>query len=103
MPDFNPASDLDSADSLLERLKRHPHLLARLHSLLDVVDNAQGDVVKAAQAEQRVLDELRQMGQEALQAWAQRKHSRIEAEADSRSDLARKEKKTSSGTPDLEP
>ena len=103
MPNIDRSSDVDSADSFLERLKKHPHLLARFQSLLDVVDNSSGDVVKAAEAEQRVVEELRQMGQEALQAWAERKHSRIEAESDSRSDLTRKEKKTSSGRLDLEP
>ena len=103
MPDINRSSEFESTESFLDRLKKHPHLLARFQSLLDVVDNSSGDVVKAAEAEQRVVEELRQMGQEALQAWAERKHSRIEAESDSRSDLTRKEKKTSSGRLDLEP
>ena len=93
MPDIDRSSDVESTLSFLDRLHNHPQLLARFQSLLDLVDNASGDLVKADEAEQRVIEELRLMGQEALQAWADRKHSRIEAESDSRSDLTRKEKK----------
>ena len=102
MLDRNHHLDSLSCESIAERLKRHPHLQTRILSLLDVVDNAVGDAVKADEAEQRVFDELRLMGQEALQAWAERKHSLIESESDKRSDLTRKEKKVSTGTPVLE-
>jgi hypothetical protein len=37
-----------------------------------VVENAAGDCEKADAAERRVIDELRQMGHEALTAWAER-------------------------------
>jgi hypothetical protein len=69
--------------------------------MMDVVENAEGDVVKADEAEQRFIEELRLMGLEAMQAWAERKHNKVEAESDKRSDLSRKEKKESTGTPDL--
>ena len=55
---------------LLERLNCHPRLRARMESLLAVVENAAGDCAKADAAERWVLDELRQMGNEALTAWA---------------------------------
>ena len=86
-------------ETLVERLQKHPHLQARIGALLDVVENATGDAVKADEAEQRVAEELRQMGHDALQAWANRKQVRVEAEADTRADLSRKEKKASTGTP----
>ena len=57
---------------LLERLNRHPHLRARMESLLAVVEDAAGDCAKADAAERRVIDELRQMGNDALAAWAER-------------------------------
>ena len=56
---------------LLERLNRHPHLRARMESLFAVVEDAAGDCAKADAAERRVIDELRQMGNEALTAWAE--------------------------------
>lgn len=55
---------------LLERLSRYPVLSARIESLLGVVENVAGDVVKADAAERRVIEELRQMGNEVLTAWA---------------------------------
>jgi hypothetical protein len=61
----------------LERLQRYPQLQAKFEALLDVVENASGDVVKAHEAEQRVFEELRQIGQDALQAWAERKHQKL--------------------------
>lgn len=86
MPSANPSE-------FLARLQRHPELQAKFDALLDVVENAAGDANKADEAEQRVFEELRQMGQQAIQAWAERKHQRVEADFDARSDLGRKEKK----------
>jgi hypothetical protein len=88
-----------SPSEFLARLQRHPELQAKFDLLLDVVENADGDANKADEAEQRVFEELRQMGQQAMQAWAERKHQRIEADCDTRSDLARKEKKPSLAHP----
>ena len=62
----------DRDQRLLERLNRHPHLRARMESLLAVVEDAAGDCAKADAAERRVIDELRQMGHDALTAWAER-------------------------------
>jgi hypothetical protein len=90
-----------STTDLVKQLDNHPQLKARIKAMMDVVENAEGDVVKADEAEQRFIEELRLMGLEAMQAWAERKHNKVEAESDKRSDLSRKEKKESTGTPDL--
>ena len=65
-----PATDPDQM--LLERLNRHPLLRARVENLLEVVEEAAGDCEKADAAERRVIEALRQMGNEALTAWAER-------------------------------
>ena len=91
---FDNISTID----LVHQLDKHPQLKARIKALLDVVENASGDVVRADEAEHRFVEELRQMGLDAMQAWAQRKQNRVEAESDSRSDLTRKQKKESTGT-----
>jgi uncharacterized NAD(P)/FAD-binding protein YdhS len=88
-----------NSSEFLARLQRHPELQAKFDALLDVVENAAGDATKADEAEQRVFDELRQMGQQAIQAWAERKQQRVEADCDARLDLARKEKKASLAHP----
>jgi len=88
--------------SLDERLREYPGLRERIEALVGVVENASGDVVKADEAEQRVVEELRQLGQAALQAWAERKQRRVEAACAGRGDVSPKEKKTSIGIRDWE-
>ena len=63
---------IDRDQVLCERLNCHPLLRARVESLLEVVEDAAGDCEKADAAERRVIEELRQMGNEALTAWAER-------------------------------
>jgi hypothetical protein len=65
-----PATDRDQI--LLDRLNGHPRLRARVENLLEVVEDAAGDCEQADAAERRVIEELRQMGNEALTAWAER-------------------------------
>ena len=88
-----------NSSEFLARLQRHPELQAKFDALLDVVENAAGDTLKADEAEQRVFEELRVLGQQAIQAWAERKQQRITADCDARSDLARKQKKTALADP----
>jgi hypothetical protein len=56
----------------MARLNQHPHLRERMETLLNVVENVAGDCTKADAAEQAVMEELRNMGNEALQCWAER-------------------------------
>jgi hypothetical protein len=85
--------------NLEERLRAHSGLYERISKLLEVVENSAGDVNQAAEAERRVIEELRQLGQEALQGWAERRQEVLEQAAESDSALSRKEKKDSTGTP----
>ena len=62
-------------EDIVRRLERHPVMKARLVRLLDMVENTEGDLKRADDAEQRAIDELRAMGQELLQSWAQQRVS----------------------------
>ena len=86
---------------LLEHLNRHPHLRARMESLLAVVEDAAGDCAKADAAERRVIDELRQMGNEALTAWAERGVEQQAVLAQAEPDWRPGGEKNSTGTPPL--
>lgn len=70
----NVLNSVDDAStrSLDERLANNPELRKRIHHLIDVVDAAAGDCVTAAQAEARVIEEIRKMGVAALTAWSER-------------------------------
>ena len=63
---------IDRDQVLCERLNRHPRLRARVENLLGVVEDAAGDCEKADAAERRVIEERRQLGNEALMAWVER-------------------------------
>lgn len=60
------------AEDVAQRLERHPIIKARITRLLDMVENASGELRRADDAERRAIDELRAMGQELLQGWGQR-------------------------------
>ena len=55
----------------LTRLNHHPHLRERMETLLNIVDNVTGECTKADAAEQSVIEEVRKLGNTALQCWAE--------------------------------
>jgi len=83
---------------LEERLREYPELRARFEEMLAIVENANGEIVKADDAEERVIQELRQLGRSAVQSWAERKQRRLQTDYEGRTGISRKEKKTSIGT-----
>jgi hypothetical protein len=60
-----------SDEELINRLSRHPEIKSRMASLLEAIDDTQGDLRLADDAEERLLQEMQHLGQESLQAWAQ--------------------------------
>jgi hypothetical protein len=79
--------------SLEERLKEYPELKTKIESMLAIIENAAGDVEKAGEAERRIIEELRQMGNEVLHSWARRQQQKKEEEYDTKPGVNRKEKK----------
>lgn len=88
------AEDLD----LVARLRRHPKLFTRMEELLKVVENSAGDIKKAAEAEMRVIEEVRQMGHEALQSWASGQAEKAGCDASRREGVSSMGKKNLAGT-----
>ena len=80
--------------SVAERLERHPELKARMERLLDVVENASGDVRLADEAERRAIEELRQMGQEVMQGWGRKASNREALGMEAKGGVVRHVKKT---------
>lgn len=98
----NEGQESQLPPDFLARLRRHPELHERIDAILRIVEDTDGDALKADAAEERVTQEVRQMGQEALQAWAGRKLVRVEAEYEESPLYKRREKKGSPGTPGSE-
>lgn len=90
-----------SSHSLESRLNAHPELKAKIESLLSVVENTNGDLQSAHEAEQRVIEEIQKLGQSALQGWAtQQNEEQREAFVRANTQAHRSRKKHSTGIPD---
>jgi hypothetical protein len=57
-------------EQLLARLNKHPQLRGRIERLVDLVEDAGDDLRKADEAERRVIEEVRRLGQDLLERWA---------------------------------
>ena len=87
--------------SIETRLKRHPLLHKRIETLLCIVEDSEGNLDKANAAEERVIQELQQMGKETLQYWAEEKEfqkTKEYKESNQRGKIKNKGKKKSIGT-----
>jgi hypothetical protein len=87
---------------LEEMLKPYPGLEAKIKAMVRIIENAGGDVEKAAEAEQRIIEELRQIGSEALHSWARGQQQKKEEALNATAGMNRKEKKRFTGTRDSE-
>jgi hypothetical protein len=82
---------LTAKASLGERLREYPKLKAKMERLLGIIENAGRDIEKAAEAERRIIEELRQMRNEVLHGWARRQQHKKEQEyKPSRASIGRK-------------
>lgn len=87
-----------SEEELLRRVRSQPVLLERFNRLLSLVENSEGDIIRADDAEMRVTEGLRQMGNELLTAWAERRVTSEAAAPEVKEGYSRVGKKNSGGT-----
>jgi len=90
-----------SDEALLNRLNEHPELRSRVESMLLVVDDEMGNLQEADAAEMQLIEQMRRMGQESLQAWASGQADKASASVARESKVWREGKKNSSGTAHL--
>lgn len=88
-----------SDEELVRKLVAHPAIRERLVSLLGVVEDADGDCKLADDAELRLTQEIRRMGQELMQVWAEGQVRATEQEQRRGGRAHREGKKNSAGTP----
>ena len=53
-------------------LEKHPDLRDRFASIVSAVENSEGNLKEADAAEERIIEEMRLLGREAMQGWAER-------------------------------
>ena len=90
-----------SDEALLNRLNVHPELRSRVESMLLVVEDEKGELQEADAAEMQLIEEMRRMGQESLQAWASGQAVKAAEIVGQESGTWRGGKKNSSGTAPL--
>lgn len=59
-----------SDDGITRKLHAHPQIRERIVSILTVVEAEGAGLKRADDAEERLVEEVRRMGQEVMQAWA---------------------------------
>ncbi|MBK9346172.1 MAG: hypothetical protein IPN06_06910 [Burkholderiales bacterium] len=64
------ASQQLSDEEITSKLHAHPQIRERIISILSVVEADGSGLRRADDAEERLVEEVRRMGQEAMQAWA---------------------------------
>ena len=90
-----------SDEALLEYLNKYPALRNRVESMLLTVADEQGELHEADAMEMALIEQMRRMGQESLQAWATEQAVKATAEVTCKDGVRRAGKKNSSGTAPL--
>jgi hypothetical protein len=88
-----------SDEALLTFFRSHPAFRDRVASIVGAVGNLDGDLGEADAAEERLVEEMRLLGREALQGWAEQRVEAVEREVRGQAMLHRHGKKNSGGTP----
>ena len=66
-----------SEAELIQRLRQHPEMFARVQSILDLVHAAEGPLKSADDVEEMVIRELRQRGHSTMSQWATQAEVRV--------------------------
>ena len=78
---MNPSAMSDEkALELMARLQRHPQLYAQVAALLDEVENRAGALNTGDEAEDAIVERMRQFGRQALTQWAEQRHAAVQPE-----------------------
>jgi len=86
-----------SDEAVLAFLQSHPGFRDRLASIIGAVENANGNLAEADAAEERLVDEMRLLGREALQEWADKRVEATERDVRGHPGMHRNGKKNSTG------
>jgi hypothetical protein len=87
-----------SDEALTAGLRSHPELRERVASIVLAVEGDEGELKEADAAEERIVDEMRLLGREALRSWAETRVEATEREIRQRPQMHRQGEKNSAGT-----
>ena len=79
---------------LIEQLRQHPEMLARMQSILNLTHATSGPLQTADEVEELLIQELRQLGSTAMHQWATQAEARVGADLQAQDAAVRSRKKT---------
>ncbi len=88
-----------SDETLLAFFETHPGLRDRMASIVEAVANSEGNLEEADAAEERLVEEMRLLGREAMQSWADARVEATERDVRRQAGMHRQGKKNSAGIP----
>ena len=86
-----------SDEALMAALRAHPELRHRVSSIVLAVEGDEGALKEADAGEERMVEETRLLGREALRSWAERLVEATEREIRQRPRMHRRGEKNSVG------
>ena len=86
-----------SGEALFAFLDAHPNLRDRIASIVGAIEDTDGNLKEADAAEERIIEEMRHLGREAMQGWAERQVEVTEQEIRQQPQMHRQGKKNSAG------
>ena len=86
-----------SDDALTAALRARPGLRKRVSSIVLSVEGDEGELTEADAAEERLVEEMRLLGREALRSWAEKRVGATEREIRQRPQMHRQGEKNSAG------
>ena len=86
-----------SDEALTAALRAHPELRERVSSIVLAVEGDEGELTEADAAEERIVEEMRLLGREALRSWAEKRVEATEREIRQRPQMHRQGEKNSAG------
>jgi len=80
---------------IVEQLRQHPEIRARVEHILDLARNEEGPLKTADEVEELLVQEIRQLGNVTMRQWATQAEERVSTELRSRDPtvLSRKKKR----------
>jgi hypothetical protein len=84
-----------SEAQLIEQLRQHPEMMARVQSILDIACNEAGAMKTADQVEELLIQELRRLGNTSMHQWATQAEERVSRELKGQDATVRSRKKKS--------
>lgn len=74
-------SELTEQESrVVERLRKHPEMMARVESILELAYDEEGPIKTADEVEELLIQEIRRLGSTTMNQWASHAEERVSVE-----------------------